>query len=49
MNSSPEAPFDRDDVSAILRGLFDIRWELARIRRAFEDGNGEEEEAEDHP
>jgi phage host-nuclease inhibitor protein Gam len=47
VNATPEAPIEREDVTAIMRALFDIRWELVRIRRALEDEDGEEE-AEDH-
>jgi hypothetical protein len=47
MNEARELPLDREDVWAILTVLFDIKLELVRIRRALEDGNGEEE-AEDH-
>jgi hypothetical protein len=46
VTSPPEKPLERDDVSAILSALFDIKLELVKIRRALEDGNGEEE-AED--
>jgi hypothetical protein len=38
---------DRDDVHAVLTALFDIRTELRLIRRALEDGDGEEEEEAD--
>ena len=41
----PEPVFKRADVDAILSGLFDIRAELAKIRKALEeDDHGEEEE-----
>jgi hypothetical protein len=43
VTGTPEKPLDREDVSAILGALFDIRLELVRIRRALEDGDGEEE------
>ena len=46
VNATPEAALEREDVTAILTALFDIRSELVRIRRAVEDGNGEEEETE---
>ena len=36
---------ERADVDAILKVLFDIRRELARIRRVLED-DGEEEETD---
>ena len=35
---------EREDVTAILSVLFDIKLELTRIRRALENGNGEEDE-----
>ena len=40
----PEPVFERADVDAILSGLFDIRVELTKIRKALEDDDGEEEE-----
>jgi hypothetical protein len=43
-----ERPYGREDVDAILSVLFDIRLELARIRRALEeDDDGKEEEEDD--
>jgi hypothetical protein len=47
VNGELEKPLEREDVSAILTALFDIRSELVRIRRMLEDGNGQAEEAED--
>jgi hypothetical protein len=38
---------EREDVHAVLTALFDIRNELSSIRRALEDGDGEEEEEAD--
>lgn len=35
---------EREDLTAILSVLFGIKLELTRIRRALEDGNGEEGE-----
>ncbi|MDQ3823400.1 MAG: hypothetical protein M3321_09190 [Actinomycetota bacterium] len=46
MTGTTEKPLERDDVSAILSALFDIKLELVKIRRTLEDGDGEEE-AED--
>jgi hypothetical protein len=47
---------DRDDVSALLSGIFDMNAKLAgvsedvhRIRLLLEDDDGEEEEEEDEP
>jgi hypothetical protein len=50
LRARPEPPFEREDVDAILNGLFDIRRELIRIRVAVEEeDDGEEEEATDSP
>jgi hypothetical protein len=38
------APLEREDVTAILTVLFDIKVELVAIRRLLENENGEEEE-----
>ena len=39
--------FEREDVDAIVSGLFDIRRELIRIRVALEEDEDGEEEEED--
>jgi hypothetical protein len=39
-----EQLIERDDVTAILDALYDIRRELVKIRRLLEDGVEEEEE-----
>jgi hypothetical protein len=44
VSDSPEKALEREDVTAILTVLFDIKVELVGIRRALEDGNGEEAE-----
>jgi hypothetical protein len=41
----PESVFEREDVDAILRGLWDIKVLLVRIARSL--GNDEEEEEEE--
>jgi hypothetical protein len=41
----PESVFEREDVDAILRGLWDIKVLLVQIARSL--GNDEEEEEEE--
>ncbi len=43
----PKPLFEREDVDAILNGLFDIRRELIRIRVALEEDDDGEAEEED--
>ena len=46
----PEPVFERQDVDAILGALYDIRVELAAIRRLLrEDDDGEQEEERQDP
>jgi hypothetical protein len=51
---SVEAPFDPEEVRAIVRGVFyinarlaDISTDVKAIRRVLEEENGEEEEEDD--
>jgi hypothetical protein len=39
----PDSVFEREDVDAILRGLWDIKVLLVRIARSFGDDEEEEE------
>jgi hypothetical protein len=43
----PEPVIVRADVDAILRGVFDIRWELDQIRTLLKGDDEEEEEEAD--
>ena len=42
-----ELPLDRDDVTAILTGLFDANAKLDEIKEFLEIDDGEEEEEDD--
>jgi hypothetical protein len=44
---SEEAVWERADVEAILRGIFDLNAHLATITRLLEDGDEEEDEGPD--
>jgi hypothetical protein len=47
LRQHPKPLFEREDVDAIVSGLFDIRRELIRIRVALEEDEDGEEEEED--